>query len=473
MGSTMGYIKGIRKQAHSSRYSYRIHLRLPDGRKVNLEKGGFLTPEEAAVARCLKIEELTTNNPIITSKPFEEVFWEYIKSSCSATPSLRKKYIAIYKNHVQKALGQIEVCESFEALLSLKTKLCNSLVYDGRSNERQVFLSSSYISEIKAMLTNIYDYAFVQKYISSHPMYRLGEWTTKRNSDQYYIAPPFAYLGNKTRILQNLFCLFPKDIQYHTFVDLFAGSGTVGVNIDAKRVLFVDSSPFMMGILNGLRACTPSEAWNKIMSVVNTFALSADNEEGYYSCRKAYNEIPIEIRFSENWYWGLVLVYCSFNRSTVQINNNGDYTAPFGKTKVNIALMKKRFFPFAEKIYNGNYEVYIDDYRNVQLPNDAFIYADPPYSITVASYNKGWNEEEEKGLYSYLEEKHNMGFRWALSNVFENNGIQNHQLRSWVRYMSEKYPRNIHVYYLKSDYRHSNYKRKNKGRTVEVLITNY
>ena len=54
-----------------------------------------------------------------------------------------------------------------------------------------------------------------------------------------------------------------------------------------------------------------------------------------------------------------------------------------------------------------------------------------------------------------------------MSNVFENNGENHTMLSDWVS--RKKY----RVHYLDGEYIHANFRRKNKGRTVEVLITNY
>ena len=87
-------------------------------------------------------------------------------------------------------------------------------------------------------------------------------------------------------------------------------------------------------------------------------------------------------------------------------------------------------------------------------------------------FNKFWDEEKERGLYLYLEQCTKNGIKWALSNVLSNNGIENRMLRGWIKEMQSKY-NNIHLYYLESDYTHSNFRRKNRGRTVEILLTNY
>lgn len=96
------------------------------------------------------------------------------------------------------------------------------------------------------------------------------------------------------------------------------------------------------------------------------------------------------------------------------------------------------------------------------------MYCDPPYLITVASYNEngGWGEQAERELLSKLDEIDNAGVRFGLSNVLESKGKENTILKEWAnRYK---------VNYLEHTYSNCSYHKKDKeSKDVEVLITNY
>ena len=97
-----------------------------------------------------------------------------------------------------------------------------------------------------------------------------------------------------------------------------------------------------------------------------------------------------------------------------------------------------------------------------------FVYLDPPYLISTASYNEngGWTIDNEKELLDMLDVLTNRGVKFALSNVIVHKGETNLLLEEWA----QKY--NIH--YLDFNYNNSNYQSKAKSKdTVEVLITNY
>jgi len=141
--------------------------------------------------------------------------------------------------------------------------------------------------------------------------------------------------------------------------------------------------------------------------------------------------------------------------------------------------MKDNLIKFANKLHKMNIYFSNLDFREVnfrkvdfdKLTNSDFLYADPPYLITCATYNEkgGWKEKDEKDLLNLLDKLNNNGVRFALSNVLESKGNSNYILKEWVK--NNKY--NVHKLNVK--YGNANYQRKDKGdsTTLEVLITNY
>ena len=128
-----------------------------------------------------------------------------------------------------------------------------------------------------------------------------------------------------------------------------------------------------------------------------------------------------------------------------------------------------------EKLKSGDYTFTNFDFR--ELPNDdwndkTFVYADPPYLITCATYNEqdGWNETLEKELLSYLDNLNERGIRFALSNVLYSKGKENKILLDWIDKNIGRY----RVIYLDYNYANSNYHTKDKtAKAEEVLIVNY
>ena len=299
-----------------------------------------------------------------------------------------------------------------------------------------------------------------------------------------FIKPLFAYMGNKTKLLPYLDYLLPKDIENCTFIDMFTGSGTIALNVNAKRVIMNDLENMLVGIYRGLQRTPPDEAWRYVEGIVERFELSSSNEDGYLRCREEYNAIPLSER-GDYWYWGLALIYHSFNRSHVNHNSDGEYNSSFGRNKGNIKSSEKNFFSFANELYNnGKYYIINTSYNEIEnefdidFDKNTFLYVDPPYLITQATYNKGWNEDSDIALYDYLDRCSEKGVRWMLSNVIENKNKKNHIMIEWLKKNKHRY----HLYFMKRDYSNSIYKHdkednengvEDEGRTLEVVVTNY
>lgn len=383
--------------------------------------------------------------------------------------SVKKKFLTYYKQFIMD-MGDCMVGEALQPLKQLQTRLCNSQVIDGRSGEKRLYLSKSYLSGLKTMLSRYFDFAYGKKYIATHPMYQLPEWRVYRKKENPYIEPLFAYLGNKHRILPNLIGLLPNNIE--VFIDAFAGSAAVGVNINADKVIINEPNLFLLNIFKALHEIPPEKAWKMVLSIVEKYGLSGESEVAYYKCRDEYNLIPYEERVEKYWYWGLCLVYHSFNRSTVQFNLSGEYNAPYGFKKANLPLAERKFLKFAERVYNGNFTFSGVDYRELELNEHTFLYLDPPYLITTATYNKNWSEQQETEMYRFLEECNARGVKWGMSNVLKNNGVNNTMLRAWIKKMQAT-NEDMKLYYIENDYNHANFRRKNRGTTVEIFLTNF
>ena len=168
-----------------------------------------------------------------------------------------------------------------------------------------------------------------------------------------------------------------------------------------------------------------------------------------------------------------VLIVYAFNNQ-IRFNKKGEFNLPAGKRDFN-RKMREKLSVFIDRLKSGDYKFESMDFR--ELPTEewnetTFVYADPPYLITCATYNEqdGWNEILEKELLSYLDRLNDRNIRFALSNVLRSKGKENTLLMDWINRNIGKY----RVIYLDYDYSNSNYQTKDKSsKAEEVLIVNY
>lgn len=278
------------------------------------------------------------------------------------------------------------------------------------------------------------------------------------------IKSPLNYTGGKFKLLPQILPLFPNDI--NTFIDLFSGGCNVGINVKANCIICNDIESHIVELLYELNKMTSDQALYILKNTINKYQLSKVNEEGFMKIRDDYNN------GNTSWDMFYAMLTHAFNYQ-IRFNKNGKYNMPFGKNRSSFnSKLEKNFIKFVDKLNEINIHFSNYDFNELnidELNESDFIYCDPPYLITCASYNEqdGWDETKEKELLELLDKLNEKGIKFALSNVLEHKGKSNDILKEW----SKKYT----VHHLNKDYSNCSYHTKDKSKTStdEILITNY
>ena len=283
-----------------------------------------------------------------------------------------------------------------------------------------------------------------------------------------YIKSPVNYIGGKTKILPQIIPIFPKNIR--NFFDIFSGGCNVGINVDAEKIFFNDNLVYLVDMYSAIRKNGFDSVVFYVDSVIKEFSLSKENRDGYNKLRDKYNndKYPLDL---------FVLIAYSFNHQ-IRFNNKHDFNNPFGKDRSSFNMkMRENLEDFCGKLVSMNAEFTkccFTDFDFLKIETEDFVYLDPPYLITQGTYNdgkrgfKGWGEEQEVRLLNILSDLDERGVRFGLSNVLEHHGKENLILKNWID-SNEK----LQVNYISKSYSNSNYQKKEKTESIEVLITNY
>ena len=279
------------------------------------------------------------------------------------------------------------------------------------------------------------------------------------------VKSPLNYTGGKTKLLPQILPLFPDKVG--TFVDLFCGGCNVGSNVNADKVIYNDYMSQIIELFKNWKDTNLEDTIQYIETQIKKFNLSKQNQEGFLELRKQYNEYR-DIRDL------FVLVAYAFNHQ-IRFNSKGEYNMPFGKDRSEYNKnMKTNLINFITRIQEQDSTFLnksFDELNIEEFTKDTFVYADPPYLITVASYNEngGWNEQMEYKLLEYLDKCTENGIKFALSNVLEMNDKSNDILKKWAQ------EKGYNIHHLNYTYGNCNYHKLDKtvGLTDEVLITNY
>lgn len=302
------------------------------------------------------------------------------------------------------------------------------------------------------------------------------------------IQSPLNYTGGKFRLLPQILPLFPHKI--NTFVDLFCGGCNVGINVEAKRHIYNDVNLRLIRLLQTLKNSDKHSIFEMIYQVIEKYNLSLVSRHSYeyYGCesdkglgeynrdkflrlREDFNKLEND---NDRYYIMLfVLIVYSFNNQ-IRFNNKGKFNLPVGKRDFNTKMSEKlSLFIDILKAQNSNFTC--SDFAKFNISSlsaSDFMYIDPPYLITCATYNEqnGWNEYKERQLLHFIDELTDRKIKCALSNVQRNKGRKNYILLEWLERNIQKYT----VHHLKYSYANSNYHTKDRVNCAdEVLVTNY
>jgi len=306
------------------------------------------------------------------------------------------------------------------------------------------------------------------------------------------VKSPLNYTGNKYRILSQITRYFPQQI--NCMVDLFCGGATVGLNVNAKKVIFVDSNERIIDLLKFLseqdfntfiRACEEIiEKYNlsysykygysmyrkKCENQSDNNGLKDYNTVGFYRLRDDYNAIKNKKSGTAITMLYMLMVY-GFNND-IRFNSDGEFNLPVGKTdlnKMNVEKIRQYIDRVKQMETVFVCASFTDSIIDLIIANADFVYMDPPYLLGNAVYNSTWNSSMEHKLLDFIDMLMVRKISFALSNVLEKVGRVNEPLSYWCHKRADA----IEVHHIEYHYRSASYNKTTRNaKEQEVLIVN-
>lgn len=255
----------------------------------------------------------------------------------------------------------------------------------------------------------------------------------KKPRERVVIESPLNYTGSKSKMVGFIKSQLPKD-DIDTFVDAFGGGFNVGVNINAKKIIYNDINPFVEGLIRSFYS-NPCSYLQYIEKQIKKYNLSPDNKEGFLKLRDKYNSIPVAKRDPRMLY---TLILYGFQQQ-IRFNSNWGFNNPAGSRWFNENLLSK-FIAFTRSLrtknvlfMNSNFDV-----LDIQFTPHTFIYADPPYRSTLGVYNdgkrgfEGWTLEHERQLCKFLDAANEHDAKFMLSYVVKVGEFTNTEIIEWT-----------------------------------------
>jgi len=258
----------------------------------------------------------------------------------------------------------------------------------------------------------------------------------EKEERQEVIESPLNYTGSKSKMVDVIKSFLPHDID--TFVDVFGGGFNVGINIDAKHIIYNDINPFVVGLMRSFAEQDTCEYLDYIDTKIEQYGLAPNNKDAYNLLREAYNKTDGDKRDPKMLY---TLILYGFQQQ-IRFNGSHDFNNPSGSRWFNDKLLSK-FVSFA-RVSRNKHDCIVflnQDFVNLlqHQQTGTFLYLDPPYRSTTGAYNdgkrgfQGWTRDHEENMCRMLDEADNEGNRFMLSYVLENKGFFNKELFHWAK----------------------------------------
>lgn len=256
----------------------------------------------------------------------------------------------------------------------------------------------------------------------------------KKPIEQVRYYCPLNYMGGKSQIIDFIKSELTGKAK---FVDLMGGGFNVGINTSGfEQVIYNDINFAVANIIMMFKSEDTSDLLTFIEKTINKYNLEKCNKEAYIRLREDYNK---KYRGCDKAYWYLFVVILYGFQQQLRFNSNYEFNNPVGESGYSDSV-KEKIVSFSRRIKELDVDFYIGDYQDIGIIIDAntLVYVDPPYLITLGSYNdgkrgfKGWNCSEEERLLNYLDVLLNRGCKILISNLLEYKGLKNTQLIDWV-----------------------------------------
>ena len=241
-------------------------------------------------------------------------------------------------------------------------------------------------------------------------------------------------MGGKSEMMDFIKKYSPKEV--NRVVDVFGGGFNVGINYDTSEIIYNDCNYKVKQLIQMFKETETIDIYKYVISMIKKYKLEKGAKEQFLKIRELYNRPEPPIRDSKLLY---LLILYGFQQQ-IRFNSNMEYNNPVGQSGFNDKIFEK-LVSFSREIKEKNVTFMSEDFEYLEnyIDKNTFFYCDPPYLITLGSYNdgkrgfNGWNEKDEIRLLNFLKKIHDKGGKFMLSNVLEHKDKTNKILKNWIK----------------------------------------
>lgn len=224
--------------------------------------------------------------------------------------------------------------------------------------------------------------------------------------------PFLKWAGGKYRVLDRILRELPAGSR---FVEPFAGSCAVSLNVRFKKALVCDANPDLIHLYQHIQR----EGEGFIQACQSLFTPETNTKKRYLELREEFNNCQDSRRRAA------LLVYLNrhaFN-GLVRYNTKGQFNVPFGKYKAPYFPLKE-MADFLQKVRETDTRFVCCDFREAfaRLEKGDVVYCDPPYvplsetSSFTAYAGNAFSMHDQRDLAALSQAAHAKGIPVLLSN---------------------------------------------------------
>jgi DNA adenine methylase len=211
--------------------------------------------------------------------------------------------------------------------------------------------------------------------------------------DKMKSKPLFMWAGGKSKMLKHYAAIDKPD--YDTFVEPFFGGGALFLNENPEHAIINDINSEIIGIYREVRR-DPQAFIDACLVYVEQYFKVSDRKAYYYALRSRYWQNPTTPLL-------YVLMKLGFNGiwQTCK-DSNGMFGTPSGllnQTKVEQIVNSENIMVWSERL--AGTEIVSGDYREIVVPDNSFVFLDPPYRDSFTTYGTGFNDADQEEVIAH------------------------------------------------------------------------
>ncbi len=199
---------------------------------------------------------------------------------------------------------------------------------------------------------------------------------------------PFNYPGNKLHVVSRLAAYSGRS---DTLYELFTGSGVVVYNLEARKKVACEIDPHVFAMHKAIQTFEYGDYAKLCTFVGKRWKLHI--VEDYFKYREWFNTTLWQTQHQKMGL-GLLLLAGSCMNALIRFGPNGFNQGSGERQNIFSEKEYTQLHQAASKIRFVN-----DDYRNLTIPKDATVFADPPYlENKCGTYDEAWSRADLRAL---------------------------------------------------------------------------